>query len=105
MRHIRGHKCLCGGTPALRPQRDRISAKALTSKDSRQGKGVSEETLFDIDKGWAPNAQELAGQIQSAIEESQESEYSSTSETDSKGEMVFSTSWEVSQCWCLLEKP
>lgn len=85
------------GRPLLTPQWKRSFATALAVKtNSKKGESeASEELLYDIDKGWAPDANELAQQIQTAITESQGESYTESSQADIKGDIVFSTSWEV----------
>jgi len=96
MRHVRGRTRVCGGR-LFRPKRyDRGLVKAPTVKSGYKGEDPSDKVLFDVDKGWAPNAQELAEQIQSAIEETQGSDHSPPAELQTSGGIVYSSSWEVS---------
>lgn len=95
MRHMRGRTRFCGGR-RLQPQCGRCLIQARGVKGGYKGEDASEQIMFDIDKGWAPNAKELAEQIQSAIEETQGLDDSAPGEVENSGEIVFSTSWEVS---------
>lgn len=89
------------GALLLQRQRDFRFVTAFAVKGDCKGKDDSDEVLFDVDKDWSPNAQELAQQIQAAIEDSQVADEISATEGDTGNEMVFSTSWEVSSRPCL----
>eukprot|EP00892_Ulva_mutabilis_P003805 jgi/Ulvmu1/1797/UM119_0015.1 len=91
--HSRSRMPVCSGLYYHNGRDLRIN-KAHAVNGNRKGKADSDEVLFDVDKGWSPNADELAQQIQTAIEDSQEEEYSSSVGGEGADQILFSTAWE-----------
>ena len=97
LRYPRSRMHICGGLRSRSQCHVRFAA-AHAVKGHREGRRGSDDVLLDVDKGRSPDAQELAQQIQTAIETSQGIECTSSTAEVKSGKIVFSTSWEVNSC-------